>query len=66
MLVGVLQHLNQYSNLNRPKFKQKVKLPKASKDPRPEGYLIARKLDPDKFYFAENFKAWVNSIKPNF
>jgi hypothetical protein len=49
-----------------PKFKQKVKLPKASKDPRPEGYLIARKLDPDKFYFAENFKAWVNSIKPTF
>ena len=49
-----------------PKFKQKVKLPKASKDPRPEGYLTARKLDPNKFYFAEHFKEWVNSIKPTF
>ena len=49
-----------------PKFKQKLKLPKASEDPRPEGYLVARKLDPDKFYFAENFKKWVNSIKPTF
>ena len=53
-------------NFEPPKFKQKVKLPKASKDPRPEGYLTARKLDPDKFYFAEHFKEWVNSIKPTF
>ena len=49
-----------------PKFKKKVDLPKGSQDPRPEGYLVARKLDPNKFYFAEHFKEWVNSIKPTF
>ena len=49
-----------------PKFTKKVNLPKASNDPRPEGYLVARKLDPTKFYFAEHFKKWVNSNKPTF
>ena len=49
-----------------PKFAKKIDLPKASEDPRPEGYLVARKLDPRKFYFAEHFKEWVNSIKPTF
>ena len=49
-----------------PKFTKKIDLPKASEDPRPEGYLVARKLDPRKFYFAEYFKEWVNSIKPIF
>ena len=49
-----------------PKFTKKVNLPKASTDPRPEGYLVARKLDPTKFYFAEHFKKWVNSNKPTF
>jgi hypothetical protein len=27
---------------------------------------MARKLDPDKFYYTETFKAWINSIKPTF
>ena len=49
-----------------PKFKEKIKLPKCSSDPRPNGYLIARKLDPDKFYFAEEFKKFVNSKKKIF
>jgi transcription elongation factor Elf1 len=49
-----------------PKFTKKIDLPKASKDPRPEGYLVARKLDPQKFYFAEHFKKWVNSHKHTF
>ena len=49
-----------------PKFKQKLSLPKASENPISEGYLVARKLDPCKFYFAEKFKEWVNSIKPTF
>ena len=49
-----------------PKFKKKLKLPKASEDPRPAGYLTARKLDPSKFYFAEKFKEFVNSLKPTF
>ena len=49
-----------------PKFRQKIDLPKASEDPKSDGYLRARKLDPSKFYFAEKFKEWVNSIKPTF
>ena len=49
-----------------PKFKKKLKLPKASEDPRPAGYLTARKLNPDDFYYAEHFKKFANSLKPTF
>ena len=53
-------------NFETPKFKQKVNLPKATEDPAASGYLSGRQLDPNKFYFAEKFKEWVNSIKPTF
>ncbi len=49
-----------------PKFKKKLKLPKASDHPRPAGYLTARKLNPDDFYYAEYFKKFVNSLKQTF
>ena len=49
-----------------PKFKKKLKLPKASEHPRPAGYLTARQLDPSKFYYAERFKKFANSLKPTF
>ena len=49
-----------------PKFKRKLKLPKASEDPRSAGYLTARKLNPDHFYYAKHFKKFVNSLKPTF
>jgi len=49
-----------------PKFKKKLKLPKASEDPRPAGYLTARKLNPDHFYYAKHFKKFANSLKPTF
>ena len=49
-----------------PKFKKKLKLPKASENPTSEGYLIARKLDPSQFYYAENFKKFTNTLKPTF
>ena len=49
----------------KPVFKTKIKLPKASKSPEAHGYLLARKLDPDKFYYAENFKKFYNTLKPN-
>jgi len=49
-----------------PKFKKKLKLPKASDYPRPAGYLTARKLNPDDFYYAEHFKKFVNSLKQTF
>ena len=53
-------------NFEAPKFKQKIDLPKASEDPTSNGYLTARKLDCNKFYYAEKFKEWVNTIKPTF
>ena len=49
-----------------PKFKKKLKLPKASENPKSSGYLTARKLNPDNFYYAEHFKKFVNSLKPTF
>ena len=49
-----------------PKFKKKLKLPKASEDPRPAGYLTARKINPDNFYYTEHFKKFANSLKPTF
>ena len=49
-----------------PKFKKKLKLPKASEHPRSAGYLTARKLNPDNFYYAEHFKKFANSLKPTF
>ena len=49
-----------------PKFKKKLKLPKAIENPKSCGYLMARNLDPSRFYYAENFKKFVNSLKPTF
>ena len=49
-----------------PKFKQKIQLPKCSEDPKSEGYLTARKLDVNKFYYAEKFKKFVNELKHTF
>ena len=49
-----------------PKFKKKLKLPKASENPGAAGYLTARKLDPDNFYYAKKFKKFANSLKQTF
>ena len=49
-----------------PKFKKKLKLPKAIENPKSCGYLMARKLDPSRFYYAKHFKKFVNSLKPTF
>ena len=49
-----------------PKFKTKIKLPKATEIPRAAGYLMARKLDPSRFYYAKHFKKFANSLKPTF
>ena len=50
----------------KPKFKTQINLPKASDHPRSAGYLESRKLNGDKFYYAEKFKKFVNSLKPTF
>jgi transcription elongation factor Elf1 len=49
-----------------PKFKTKIRLPKASENPSSDGYLTARRLDPTQFYYAEQFKKFVNTLKPTF
>ena len=53
-------------NFTPPKFKKKLELPKASDNPRSSGYLTARKIDASKFYYAEKFKEFVNTLKPTF
>jgi transcription elongation factor Elf1 len=49
-----------------PEFKPKLDLPKASENPSSSGYLQGRKLNPNKFYYAEKFKEWTNSLKQTF
>ena len=49
-----------------PKFKAKLDLPKATENRIARQYLENRKLNPVKYYYAENFKRWVNSIKQTF
>ena len=47
-------------------FKKSLDLPKASTNPVAKEYLEKRKLDPEKFYFANKFKEWTNSQKETF
>ena len=49
-----------------PKFKKKLELLNASENPRSDGYLIARRLNPDDFYYAKHFKRFANRMKPTF
>ena len=51
---------------SKPKFTKKLDLPKASEVPVAKEYLEKRKLNPEKFYYAENFKEWVNQQKHTF
>ena len=55
-------------NFEKPVFEKKlsINLPKVSECVEPLGYLTARMVDPDKFYYTNTFKAWINSIKPTF
>ena len=53
-------------NFEAPKFKKKLDLPKASTIPIAKLYLEKRKLNPTKFYYADKFKAWTNSLKETF
>ena len=51
---------------NKPVFRKKVDLPKATENDSAKNYLLKRKLNPDKFYYAERFKSWVNTQKKTF
>ena len=53
-------------NFTAPEFKTKINLPKASENPDAKEYLVNRNLDPDKFYYAEKFKEFTNSLKHTF
>jgi len=53
-------------NFEAPKFKPKLDLPKASENSAAKKYLENRKLNPDKFYYTDKFKAWSNSHKRTF
>ena len=51
---------------NKPVFRKKLDLPKATEVPIAKEYLEKRKLDPSKFYFAYKFKEWANTQKQTF
>ena len=53
-------------DFKKPVFKQSIDLPKASSNSVAKKYLENRKLDPDKFYYTEQFKRWVNTQKKTF
>ena len=50
----------------KPVFKKSINLPKASSDPVAKEYLVNRKIDPDKFYYADKFMEWTNTQKQTF
>ena len=50
----------------KPTFKSKIDLPLCSEVNFGKNYLEGRKIDSTKFYFAEKFKEFVNSLKPTF
>lgn len=50
----------------KPIFKKNINLPKASEIPIAKEYLERRKLDPEKFYFADKFREWTNTQKATF
>jgi hypothetical protein len=51
---------------SKPVFKKKLDLPKASENLVAREYLEKRKLNPEKFYYADKFKEWVNTQKVTF
>ena len=52
--------------VEEPKFQIKLNLPKATENEEAKRYLESRKLNPNKFYYSEKFKSWVNSIQHTF
>ena len=53
-------------DFKKPVFKKSLDLPKASTNHIAKEYLENRKLDPEKFYFADKFKEWTNTQKQTF
>lgn len=53
-------------NMSQPVFKERLDLPIANTVEVAKKYLESRNLNPNKFYYAEKFKEWTNTIKPTF
>lgn len=51
---------------SKPVFKKKLDLPKASEVTIAKDYLEKRMINPEKFFFARNFKEWTNTQKQTF
>lgn len=54
-------------DIKKPVFKEKISLPKAYTNKEAKFYLEKRNLDPDNYYYSEDFSKWINSIcdEPN-
>jgi transcription elongation factor Elf1 len=48
-------------DFKKPTFTKKLNLPKASENEDAKKYLEKRKLNPDRFFYAEKFKEWTNT-----
>ena len=71
-------HTGRNFTVDEPKFEfkapifrkreqpEELNIPRASTNPDANEYLVKRKLNPDKFYYAEKFKEWANSLKQTF
>ncbi len=57
---------NPEFHFKKPVFKKKINLPLASENARASDYLKKRKLNPTKFYYADRFKHFCNTVKPTF
>lgn len=55
-------------NFKKPKFNRvvKINLPKASSNDEAKKYLESRNINPDKFYYVDQFKAWTNTMVHTF
>jgi hypothetical protein len=50
----------------KPVFRARLNLPRASEEETTRIYLESRNIDATKFYYAKEFKKWVNTLKPTF
>ena len=53
-------------NFKKPVFKKSLDLPRASEVPIATKYLEKRKIDPNLFYFTNEFQKWTNTHKQTF
>lgn len=52
--------------VSQPVFRERLDLPLANSNESAKSYLESRELNPDKFYYAKEFKKWTNTVKQTF